>query len=292
VAIITASVLDADYARMRDEVVRVAEAGVDAFSLDVMDGHFVSRLTFGDYLVARVREWTRLPIEVHLMVEAPERWVLPMCDAGADMVVFHLEAAADPLEVIERVRAERRLAGVALRHDTPVAALPDRLLEAADLVNLVAVPLGYGGSASATDTFQRIEELRARIDAAGWATAIEVDGGVKPATASRYAEAGADMLTVGTGIYHAPSAEEAVRTLHETTRGPRDERARSRLERFLAVPSALSVGDRARRERLDRLRERLDIPRRVWDPLRSSPRMGARGTGARPGGETGDTRHS
>ncbi|GEM_PF-4201930 len=270
-AIITASILDADYSRLREEVERVAEAGVDAFSLDVMDGHFVSRLTFGDYLVARVREWTRLPVEVHLMVEAPERWVRPMCDAGADLVVFHLEAAADPFDVIERVRAEGRLAGVALRHDTPVAELPDGLFEAVDLVNLVAVPLGYGGSASATDTFERIAELRRRIDARGLETGIEVDGGVKPATAARYAEAGADMLTVGTGIYRAPSVEEAVRTLHETTRGPGDERARARLERFLAVPSAHPSDEPARRERLERLRELLDVPTRVWDPRARTP---------------------
>ena len=265
-AIITASILDADFSRLEHEVTRVAAAGVDAFSLDVMDGHFVGRLTFGDHVVARIRNWTDLPIEIHLMVEKPETWVQGMCDAGADMVVFHLEAASDPFEVVERVRAERRAVGVALRNDTAVEEIPSELLAAIDLVNLVAVPLGFGGSASAADTFERIAALRARIDAAGLETGIEVDGGVKPSTALRYVEAGADMLTVGTGIYRAPDVPEAVETLRVSTRTG-DERARERLRRFLSVPSSTPVDDAARRARLEALRAGLDIPGRIWDPL-------------------------
>jgi ribulose-phosphate 3-epimerase len=237
-AVIVASILDADHTRLEDEVTRVAAAGVDAFSLDVMDAHFVPRLTFGDDVVAKVRNWIDLPIEVHLMVERPETWVQRMCDAGADMVVFHLEAAADPSDVIGRIRTEERAVGVALRHDTRIESLSDDLIGAVDLVNLVAVPLGYGGSESAADIFERIGELRARIDAAGGRVAIEVDGGVKPSNATRFAQAGADMLTVGTGIYHAADAGEAVRTLRRSTQGPLDERARARLARFLSVPSS------------------------------------------------------
>jgi ribulose-phosphate 3-epimerase len=266
VAIITASILDADFARLEREVTRVAEAGVDAFSLDVMDGHFVGRLTFGEHVVARIRAWIDLPVEIHLMVDRPETWVQRMCDAGADMVVFHLEAADDPFDVVERVRAEQRSVGVALRNDTPVERIPADLLAAVDLVNLVAVPLGYGGSASAADTFERIAALRARVEGAGLRTGIEVDGGVKPSTATRYVEAGADVLTVGTGIYRAPDALEAVRTLRASTRDG-DERARARLERFLSVPSARPVDDAARRARLEAIRAGLDIPKRVWDPL-------------------------
>jgi ribulose-phosphate 3-epimerase len=269
-AVIVASILDADFARLEHEVTRAAAAGVDAVSLDVMDGHFVPRLTFGDAVAARVRGWIDLPIEVHLMVERPETWVQPMCDAGADMVVFHLEAASDPFEVTDRVRAQERLAGVALRHETPIQDLPDDLLAAVDLVNLVAVPLGFGGSASVADTFERIAELRERIDAGGLDVGIEVDGGVKPSNAARYVEAGADMLTVGTGIYHAPDVGEAVRTLRHTTMGPADERARARLDRFLSIPSSEPVEDAARRARLDATRATLDIPKAVWDPLSST----------------------
>ncbi len=265
-AIITASILDADFGRLEHEVTRVAAAGVDAFSLDVMDGHFVPRLTFGDYVVARVRDWVDLPIEIHLMVDRPAMWVQRMCDVGADMLVFHLEATDNPFDVVERIRAEERAAGVALRFDTPVEQIPDDLLAAVDLVNLVAVPLGYGGSVSAVDTFDRIAALRERIEAAGLQTAIEVDGGVKPSSALRYVQAGADMLTVGTGIYHAPDVGEAVRALRESTRVGGDV-ARDRLGRFLSVPSSSPVDDASRRARLEALRARLDIPKRVWDPL-------------------------
>ncbi len=266
VAIITASILDADYSRLEHEVTRVSAAGVDAFSLDVMDGHFAPRITFGDYLVARIRDWTDRPIEIHLMVERPETWVTRMCDAGADMIVFHLEAARDPLDVVERVRAERRSVGVALTQETAVDELSDDLLAEIDLVNLLAVPVGFGGGTSAGDTFERIAALRGRAETGGHELGIEVDGGVKPATAPDYVRAGADMLTVGTGIYRAPDVEEAVRTLRESTRGPEDERARRRLRHFLSVPSATPVDDAARRARLEGSRALLDVPPTVWAP--------------------------
>jgi ribulose-phosphate 3-epimerase len=266
VAVIAASILDADFSDLRREIERVADAGVDAFSLDVMDGHFVPRLTFGEFLVARIRTWVALPIEVHLMVERPDTHVRRMADAGADMVMFHLEAASDPEAVVEAIRAERRAVGLAVRLDTPVEAIPAELLEAVDVVNLVAVPLGWGGSASAADTFDRIAALRARIEELDTRTAIEVDGGVKPDNAVRYVRAGADMLTSGTGIYHAPDAAEAVATLRSSTAGPQDEAARGRLEPFLSMPSTHPIDDAGRRARLEELRAALDIPPEVWDP--------------------------
>jgi ribulose-phosphate 3-epimerase len=265
VAVIAASILDADYANLRHEVTRVARAGVDAFSLDVMDGRFVPRLTFGDYVVAQVRRWVDLPLEVHLMVEQPERWIRPMCDAGADLLVFHLEATDDPVGVIERIRAEGRCAGLALGPETPVDHVTDELIASLDLVNLVAVRLGFGGSESASDTLARIAGLRTRADALGGGMAIEVDGGVKPSNANTFTVAGADMLTSGTGIYHAADVDEAVQTLRATT-SQSDYAARARLERFLSVPSSRPVDDRMRRVRLEELRDALDVPTNVWDP--------------------------
>jgi ribulose-phosphate 3-epimerase len=267
-AVIAASILDADFARLRSEITRVADAGVDAFSLDVMDGHFVPRLTFGEFLVAQIRSWIDLPIEVHLMVESPASWVQRMADAGADMIMFHFEATAEPLDVVARIRAERRAAGLAVRLETPIDAISEELLSAVNVVNLVSVPLGWGGSASAVETFDRISALRARIEEIGVGTAIEVDGGVKPDNAVRYAEAGADMLTSGTGIYHAADVGQAVTKLRTSTSGPADAIARERLKPFLSMPSASPVDDAARRSRLDRLREALDIPTTVWDPTR------------------------
>jgi ribulose-phosphate 3-epimerase len=237
-AVIAASILDADFSQLKHEVMRVAEAGVDAFSLDVMDGRFVPRVTFGQEVVKLVRGWIDTPIEVHLMVDEPEQWVQKICDAGADMVLFHLEATASPHEIVDHVRSESRLVGVALKEATPLARLSAELLSAVDLVNLLSVPIGFGGSPSAPDTLDRIKELRERADATGAELAIEVDGGVKPENARQYVEAGADMLTVGTGIYHAPDAARAVATLRSSTSGPSDDRSRERLRRFLTVPSS------------------------------------------------------
>lgn len=236
-AVISASILDADFSRLRDEVERVAQAGVDAFSLDVIDGHFAPRISFGESVVALVRKWIVLPIEVHLMVERPETFVERMCEAGADLILFHLEATDDAKGIVDYLRSEGRCAGVAVKEDTPIDAIPDELLGAVDVVNLLSVPIGFGGSPSAPDTLERIAYLRRRADALGVSLGIEVDGGVKPANAGGYVEAGADMLTVGTGIYHADDAAEAVRTLETATAGPADADARRRLHAFLDAPA-------------------------------------------------------
>lgn len=236
-AVISASILDADFSRLRDEVERVAQAGVDAFSLDVIDGHFAPRISFGESVVALVRKWIVLPIEVHLMVERPETFVERMCEAGADLILFHLEATDDAKGIVDYLRSEGRCAGVAVKEDTPIDAIPDELLGAVDVVNLLSVPIGFGGSPSAPDTLERIAYLRRRADALGVSLGIEVDGGVKPANAGGYVEAGADMLTVGTGIYHAADAAEAVRTLETATAGPADADARRRLHAFLDAPA-------------------------------------------------------
>jgi ribulose-phosphate 3-epimerase len=269
VAVISASILDADFSRLKHEVQRVAEAGVDAFSFDVIDGHFAPRITFGSQVVALVRNWVDVPIEVHLMVERPERLVQQMCDAGADLILFHLEATDEAEAIVESVCAETRCVGVAVKEDTAIDAISDELLRSVDLVNLLSVPIGFGGSPSAPDTLERIAYLRSRIDTLGSRTAIEVDGGVKPTNADDYAEAGADMLTVGTGIYRADDPAEAVQTLISSTAGARDAAARKRLEGFLSVPSTAAVDDAARRARLEALRLAQDIPRSVWDPLNS-----------------------
>jgi len=268
-AVISASILDADFSQLQHEVERVADAGVDAFSLDVIDGHFAPRVTFGEYIVALVRNWIALPIEVHLMVERPERLVRHMCDAGADLVLFHLEATDDAEGIVEAVRSEGRSVGVAVKEDTPIDAISDDLLRAVDVVNLLSVPIGFGGSPSAPDTLDRISYLRRRADALGVALGIEVDGGVKPTNAESYAGAGADMLTVGTGIYRASDAAEAVQTLVSSTDGPADAVARDRLRAFLDVPSRDPRDDATRRARLEELRIAQDIPKRVWDPLHS-----------------------
>ena len=236
--LISPSILSADFAKLGEEVSAIDEAGADWIHIDVMDGHFVPRITFGAREVALIRGWIHLPIEVHLMVERPERVIEDMCIAGADLVLFHIEATEQTEAIVDHVKARGRGVGVALKAETPVSALSDDLLRTIDLVNFLAVPAGFGGNQSAPDTLHRIAALRSRIDELDLQVAIEVDGGVKPENARRYVEAGADMLTVGTGIYKAEERRRAVRTLHERTADLADAVARERLGAFLAVPSA------------------------------------------------------
>ena len=211
-ALIAASILDADFAHLRREIETVATAGVDMFTLDVMDGHFVPPITFGERVVARIRDWTDLPLETHLMVDQPAKWVEVMADAGADMITFHIEATDSAIAVIERIRKRDLRAGIALDVTTSVANL-EGVLELVDLVNVMAVPAGYGGQAFRPETLGRIAEVRALALDSGTEIAIEVDGGVKFKNAAEVAAAGADILVVGTGIYHEADRGTAVRRL-------------------------------------------------------------------------------
>ena len=236
-AIIAASVLNADHSRLEHEVIRVADAGVDAFTLDIMDGRFAPRVTFDDDVVARVRNLVDLPIEVHLMIDQPEKSALRYCDAGADLVLFHIEATSRPGAVIDVVREQGRSVGVAIKDKTPVAAISDEVLEQVDLVCLLAVPIGYGGQTIASDTVSRLKKVRERAGRLGKEIALEVDGGIKPHNAGIYYEAGADMLAVGTGIYHADDATEAIRLLHRNSHRGSDSISLNRLATFLSRPS-------------------------------------------------------
>ncbi len=259
VAIIAASILDSDFSNLRGEIEEVDRAGVDMFSLDVMDGHFAPRITFGDYVVACVRTWTSLPIEAHLMIQSPERWVERFIDVGADLVLFHLEATTVHRDVIAEIRGRNRSAGMAILASPPVEQLFD-WVPSVNVVNFLAVPVGFGGQQSAPDTCQRIRALRAVADHVNPNLVIEVDGGIKPENAEAYVAAGADMLTVGTGIYHAPNRMEAVRRLKTGTAGAADAIGRSRGSMFLQRRERSHL-DRARlSRRLRELSEELGAP--------------------------------
>lgn len=214
--IIAASVLDANFAELGKEVDRAVKAGVDMFTLDIMDGHFAPRITFGDYVVGQIRSMTDLPIEAHLMVDRPEDWVERFMDVGVDLVVFHVEATSMHKKIIDTVRGRGRKVGVALLSHTPVAEAI-KWVEQVDVVNFLAVPVGFGGQSSAPDTFDRISQLRDYATARDQLLTIEVDGGVKPTNAGSYVDAGADMLTVGTGLYHAEDMGRAVSLLRAST---------------------------------------------------------------------------
>lgn len=209
---IAPSILSADFARMGDAVERLSDWGADWVHFDVMDGHFVPNLTFGPMMCAAVRPLTRLPLDVHLMVERPADYVIPFHEAGADCLTFHVEADAHAHRTLQSIRALGMRAGVVLNPATPVC-MAEPVLPLCDLVLLMSVNPGFGGQAFIPEVLDKIRALRAMIDARGLATEIEVDGGVNPDTARQCAAASATILVAGSSVFRAEDPAAMIRSL-------------------------------------------------------------------------------
>jgi ribulose-phosphate 3-epimerase len=198
------SILSADFARLGDQVKQAADAGADYIHVDVMDGHFVPNLTIGPLIVAAIRPHTHLPLDVHLMIESPEKYIDEFANAGADIITVHQEACIHLHRVVEQIKAHGKRAGVALNPATPVGTL-EEILPFVDLVLVMTVNPGFGGQAFIATMPQKIAALRKMIDARGLAIELEVDGGINAETAPRVAQAGAQVLVAGNAIFKHPS---------------------------------------------------------------------------------------
>jgi ribulose-phosphate 3-epimerase len=200
---ISASLLNADFARLGDEVRRAVDGGVDSIHLDVMDGHFVENLTIGPVVVAAVRPLASVPYHTHLMVSRPLRHARAFADAGSDLIVAHVEADDDPAAVIEAIHGYGRAAGLALNPETPAeAVLP--YLEGIDLLLVMTVHPGRGGQPFLHDVLPKVARLRAEIERRGLSLPIGVDGGVNLETIGAAHEAGGEVLVAGWALYHEP----------------------------------------------------------------------------------------
>lgn len=200
---IAPSILAADFARLGEQVAQAEAAGADYIHVDVMDGHFVPNLTVGPLVIEAVRRATSLPLDVHLMIEAPERYLSDLSAAGANILTVHVETCPHLHNTVHRIKSLGCRAGVTLNPATPVSTL-EEILPDVDLVLVMTVNPGFGGQAFIPGTLAKIRRVRAMLDEIGSPAELEVDGGIGPETAPAVVQAGADLLVAGVAIFQSP----------------------------------------------------------------------------------------
>jgi len=209
------SILSADFSRLGEQVAEVTKAGADYIHVDVMDGHFVPNITIGAPVVASLRSWTDLPLDVHLMIERPEAHISQFAEAGANIITVHVEAATHLHRLVEAIKGLGVKAGVALNPATPLSSL-DEVLPLLDLILVMTVNPGFGGQAFIGSMMDKIARLRRVLDGRQAKVELEVDGGITAGIAPKVAEAGAEILVAGAAIFG--SKQGAGKALQEMRR--------------------------------------------------------------------------
>ena len=207
------SVLSADFRRLGEQVAEVERAGADRIHIDVMDGRFVPNLTVGPLVVEAIRHSTNLPLDVHLMIVEPERYLADFAAAGADIILVHQETCPHLHRTIEQIKNLGKQVGVVLNPATPLATL-EEVLPAVDQILLMSVNPGFGGQRFIAASIDKIRRLHGLLDERGSSAAIEVDGGIDSTTAPQVVAAGATLLVAGSAVFNAPGGPaEGVRRL-------------------------------------------------------------------------------
>jgi ribulose-phosphate 3-epimerase len=215
---IVPSILSADLTRLGEQVQEAESSGADRIQVDVMDGRFVPNITFGPLVVEAVRRSTRLPIEVHLMIVEPERYVPEFASAGADVIIVHQEATPHLHRAIQQIHHLGKQAGVAINPSTPAVMLED-ILGDVDSVLVMTVKPGFGGQEFIAETLPKIARIRQMMTARGLERDIEVDGGISATTAPRVVKAGANLLVAGASTFGSKECmAAAIRRLRESVK--------------------------------------------------------------------------
>ena len=213
------SILSADFGRVGEQVAEATRAGADYIHIDVMDGHFVPNITIGPLVVAAIRPHTSLPLDVHLMIESPEKYIQQFAQAGADIITVHVEVCHHLHRVVESIKELGIKAGVSLNPSTPLTEA-EEVLPILDLVLLMSVNPGFGGQQFIEGTIGKIERLRRRLDELGLPAELEVDGGITAEIAPRVARAGARVLVAGAAIFNKKeSVSQAITRIRESLQG-------------------------------------------------------------------------
>lgn len=195
------SILSADFSRLGEQVVELTKAGADYIHVDVMDGHFVPNITIGAPVVASLRRWTNLPLDVHLMIEYPERFISQFAEAGADIITVHVEACQHLHRVVQEIKDRKIKAGVSVNPDTSLD-LMNEILDSVDLALVMTVNPGFGGQPFIPQMLNKIKRLRQELDRRELSVELEVDGGITAELAPEVVNAGARVLVAGAAIFN------------------------------------------------------------------------------------------
>ncbi len=211
---IAPSILSADFSRLGEEVRAVERAGADLIHVDVMDGHFVPNITIGPIVVTGLKKLTSLPLDVHLMIERPDRYIEAFAQAGSDWITIHAEVCPHLKRMIKKIRQLNVKPGVVLKPATPLKTLYP-VLDDIDLVLIMSVNPGFGGQSFIPSTLKKIERLRKIVDQNHYSLEIEVDGGIKVENIGEVSRVGGDIFVLGTGIFKTENYGETIRKLRQ-----------------------------------------------------------------------------
>lgn len=209
---ISPSVLACDLSNLANEVKEIERCGADMVHLDVMDGMFVTNISFGLPVIQSLRDKTDLIFDVHLMIEEPERYADRFIEAGADILTFHLEACKDPVGLLQSIRAQGVMAGISIKPGTDVSEVFP-LLEECDMVLVMTVEPGYGGQKLIPETLEKVSKIRAEIENRSLSVEIQVDGGINSSNAPMAISAGASILVAGSSVFGAADKKAAIESL-------------------------------------------------------------------------------
>lgn len=212
---IAPSILSADFAKLGSEIKEIEDGGADYVHIDVMDGHFVPNITIGPLIVEAVKPITKLPLDVHLMIENPDLYIKDFADAGADIITVHQETCPHLHRTIQLIKDHNVKAGVVINPATPVGLIKE-IIANVDLVLVMSVNPGFGGQSFIKETLSKMEEINSIRKEQQLNFELQVDGGVNTETAKLCVEAGADVLVAGSAIFNQPDRKKAIQDIRNT----------------------------------------------------------------------------